>query len=344
MKKTKIAIVVPTIREESIKKFIDEWEIDKCANSSDFNIHLFIVEDNPTKQFNIYGINVTHLSHEHIEKEFPYPEIIGRKTDAVRIFGFWKAWKEGFDYILTLDDDCYPNRPQYKPLIELINYHLDNFKKPVSNPALFKTLNKGFARGTPSFIKNKCPVGLSIGLWTGVPDIDGKTQLFYDQEELPYPSGRLANEVVPKNQLIPICGMHLFFPIEYVKYIYYFPTLNTYYRWADIWMGFCIKKIFDAKGIAIKYGPGTIYHSRASNAQRNFELESTNNGYEVNDKLAKCMIETQLQQDDIISYIDDLFQTLEYFGESNNLDYFKKIADMYEKWYYLFERNTINSR
>ena len=40
----KTAIIVPTIREESIKKFLDRWSFDE-------NTRLLIVEDNPKKTF-----------------------------------------------------------------------------------------------------------------------------------------------------------------------------------------------------------------------------------------------------------------------------------------------------
>src|SRR3990167_5720103 len=110
----KVAIVVPTIREHSIKKFIEEWGIEDLSE----NTALIVVEDNSTKTFKLPD-NVYHFSHEDIDKEFPNPEIIPRKTSSVRMFGFWKAKQMGFQFILTLDDDCYPN-DMYQELESLI--------------------------------------------------------------------------------------------------------------------------------------------------------------------------------------------------------------------------------
>ena len=318
MKTTKTAIIVPSIREHSIQQFVEEWNIDDCDDYT-----LFVIEDNPTKTFK-FPEYVRHYSHENIDAEFPCPEIIGRKTDAVRIFGFWKAWQEGYDYILTLDDDCYPNEKSIYPMQDLIEKHKKMSK--INNPKLFNTMSRGFARGVPSYLKEKVKVGLSVGGWTNVPDIDGKTQLFLEKENLNFPAGKTKPEIISYGQLFAMSGMHVFFPIENVKYMYYFPHLDTYYRWADIWLGFCLKKLFDAQNIAIVNGAGLIKHSRASNAQKNFDLESTNYGYQMNDKFAAILHESKVNQ------FDDLLFILKGISP-----YFEKIAVNYGKWHNLFE-------
>lgn len=66
--KKKIIIVVPTIRENSISRFIDEWS-NEFFNSKKFNVTLMIIEDNPKKTFSINNKKnkIIHYSWEEID-------------------------------------------------------------------------------------------------------------------------------------------------------------------------------------------------------------------------------------------------------------------------------------
>jgi len=65
----KIAVVLATIREASLKRFIDEWR-DEFTRE---HIHVIIVEDNPHKQFSIDAAKekfaITHYCWEDIKKD-----------------------------------------------------------------------------------------------------------------------------------------------------------------------------------------------------------------------------------------------------------------------------------
>ena len=69
MKKIKTIIVVPTIREASIKRFLEEWDKELFGDKR-FFVHLFIVEDNPTKTFRISlkKRRITHYSWDNDTK------------------------------------------------------------------------------------------------------------------------------------------------------------------------------------------------------------------------------------------------------------------------------------
>ena len=112
-----ICLVIPTIRENSFNDFVVRWRDIGLFDIVD----LLVMEDNPTKTFkmpNIFDKNGQtwpegaanyHVSWEDIGKELGDLEwIIPRRSDTVRSFAYWKAWKLGYKHILTLDDDCYP--------------------------------------------------------------------------------------------------------------------------------------------------------------------------------------------------------------------------------------------
>jgi hypothetical protein len=155
---------------------------------------------------------------------------------------------------------------------------------------------------------------LSHGVWDGIPDFDGETQLRLQSDEgllstLPYYVGP-----VPKGVLFPLCGMNVMVRREALPYFYFAPMgkdagpaeakpvceacggitgradmvcldcgkpytsvrnleVPTLHRFADIWMGIFLKRQFDALGWACYTGASTVYHSRASDAQKNFEQE-----------------------------------------------------------------------
>jgi hypothetical protein len=98
---TDIAIVVPTIRETCIKRWLTEWQ--GHLNTA----QIYVVEDNPESTFDIK--DCVHYSWKDIEKELGSESwIIPRRTSAIKAYGFLKAYQDGADIIWTLDDDCYP--------------------------------------------------------------------------------------------------------------------------------------------------------------------------------------------------------------------------------------------
>src|SRR5687768_5769227 len=86
----KVVIVVPTIRENNIKDFLQAWdhEFRSCT--------LVIVEDNAERTFDLGSRrNVEHYCHQDIDKDLGQAAwIIPRKTDCVRSYGYFKAWQK----------------------------------------------------------------------------------------------------------------------------------------------------------------------------------------------------------------------------------------------------------
>jgi hypothetical protein len=91
-----------------------------------------------------------------------------------------------------------------------------------------------------------------------------------------------------------MCGMNLAFRPEALPLAYYLPMGQgqPYHRFADIWCGWILKKVCDHLGWSVRSGTPFVFHSRASNAARNAELES--HGLETNDRLWRLVHDTEL--------------------------------------------------
>lgn len=282
----RLAIVVPTIRENCIRDFLAQWknEFDTWPNRA-----IFVVEDNPTKTFRMRDKSITHLAWDDIDRELgQHSWIIPRRTDCVRSFGYYKAFTDGADIIITLDDDCYPLGAE--PY--LIQTFVNNLNGTAHNRWL-NTLHGRLAGYTaPLFPRGypytRVPVVLSHGLWAHIPDLDGKTQLANPDlhiEITHYPASP-----VPHGSFFPMCGMNLAFRREILPALYFLLMGQDrdgkrwgYDRFGDIWAGVFAKKIIDHLNYTVLTGQPVIHHSRASRAEHNAILETP--GLEVNEWL-----------------------------------------------------------
>jgi Reversibly glycosylated polypeptide len=272
-----ITVVVPTIRRECIRKWLDEWADDLG------DARVIIVEDNPTRSFDIKGVE--HYAHEDINSDLrEHAWIIPRKTSAVRSYGFLKALEGPCDAIWTLDDDCYPeegHKDQYMRLLE------ENFKQPVVandvHNGWWNTIPEQdyptYPRGYPYEIRDKDRmVAVHHGLWSNIPDLDGITQMSNPDFRLP-PAVEI--DVVPENALFPMCIMNVAFLREMTGCMYQMlmgvdkdGDRWGFDRFEDIWCGLFMKRIADHLELAVTSGSPGVHHSRASDAQKNAKLEA----------------------------------------------------------------------
>ena len=160
------ALVVPSIREESFARFIKEWHPTGLFDRVD----LILMEDNPTRTFPTPSDANLHLSWEDIDAYNGWSHIIPRRSDTVRSFAYWCAFESGYEYLMTLDDDCYPN-PDYKTPDLTHKQMLNNRTK------WFSTLNSVRPRGIPYYNVGEMKGYINHGIWTGVLDYDAPQQL-----------------------------------------------------------------------------------------------------------------------------------------------------------------------
>lgn len=284
------ALVVPSIRAESFQRFLREW-----APTGIFDrVDLILVEDNPERTFDTANVAQRHYSWKEIDQH-EWSWIIPRRSDTVRSFGYWAAYQQGYEYLMTLDDDCYPSAGY-----EQLDLH---HKSMMVRTKWFNTLNNVRPRGVPYFNTGERKVHINHGIWQGVLDYDAPQQLVDPVPEV-YTHD---NRIVPHGAYHPFCGMNAMWRREAMVLSYHllmgrrvgdtdaggcppgcgdFDVLTSleqlpFDRFGDIWCGIIQKKVCDHLGWVVSTGTPYIHHDRASNPFTNLRKEA--NGIEVNE-------------------------------------------------------------
>lgn len=253
-----IAVVVPTIRPESMKTFMEAWQpfFDK------HDVEFVKVED---------GENPT-VYHGAKPLVWPADILMGEHADCltnfnagIRNLGFAYIAKflPEVEYIITLDDD-------EVPIGDPIQDHLDalNSRVPVS---WISTAVDDYTRGFPYGIREEAEVVLSHGVWEGVADWDAPTQLVKGSHR----PIEFYRGPVPKGVYFPVCSMNLAFKRCMLPYIYQAPWALGIKRFDDILAGVEMKREIDKHGWAAVTGYARVHHERASNVFTNLENEAT---------------------------------------------------------------------
>ena len=303
-----IALVIPTIRENCFRDLVARWGpmglFDECD--------LILMEDNPVKTFDLdkvitpaVGVKSrhTHLDWTDIKRHLKDEEwIVPRRSDTVRSFAYWYAWREGYKYILTLDDDCYPpsmvnDGYEYRDAKQFVDSHINAMN---GKTKWFNTLNSVKPRGIPFYERGRRDdIIVNHGLWTNVIDYDAPTQLVDPKPE----EFSFDNKVIPHGSFFPMCGMNVMWKAKYTVLMYHLlmgqevtgevdvslPNISNdivqplpFDRFGDIWCGILMKKCADILGKSVTTGTPYIRHERASNPFTNLKKEAP--GLEVNEK------------------------------------------------------------
>lgn len=318
-------IVVPTIRESCIRSFLEQW---KRGFSG---AEIVVVEDNPTKTFELGDHdNVTHVSWDDVERELGDSAwIVPRRTDCVRSFGYYLAWKRDPEMIVTLDDDCYPLTEGGEGFLET---HWDRLRTTGSDGAWHESGAGVKTRGIPYFeTQRRWPVALNHGMWTRVPDYDAPTQLL----EARFPHAfSFDDRTIPAGKYFPLCGMNVAFRPEVVPAFYFLLMGKNYEydRFGDIWAGVIVKKICDHLGRAVRSGEPAVDHQRASNVFANLRKEAP--GLEVNETLWRVVDSTILTG---TSFRECYAEVARALGRQENASpYFQKLSSAMLEWTQLF--------
>ena len=333
----KIGIMIPTIRNELFREWIDAWkpQFDKYKK----DITLYVMEDHATKEIKIprQKYKVKHFCWKDIEKWEAEGRgrkgIIPRQCDSVRSFGFLQAYNDGMQYFITLDDDCFPTEE------DLITRYLAGFLN-VYNTGYYDVglefvIPTTYVRGYPFELRDQeNPVMIQYGGWDNVPDLDATTQFKLGDDAEGFGFKRAYN-VVPKYQAFTGCIMNCCWRREATPLMYQLlmGKNHTYTRWGDIWSGLIAKRCCDELNWSIAInGFACVEHKRASDPEVNFKQELS--GFMVNEELW----ETLLRIDTWGSEPKVVYRSIAYNLNTHSKD--KGIRDIgaaMQKWGDLFE-------
>ncbi len=249
-----IVIVVPSNRPDKLQEFLANWQELARAHQA----HIIVVEDGDNPRVRGYPLS-----------SFPdeWSDVIFNHNDGVRNLGFLyvlNTFRKDLGTIITLDDDVSP-----PPGTDPIQDHLDALTEKYSF-AWIPTCTPS-PRGMPYGVREQQDCWVSHGVWNGIYDYDAPTQLVRGN---PKPSFVVGG--IPKGYLFPCCGMNLAFNALALPYLYFAPMGPEVgvHRFADIWMGFRLKRELDRLGKGIVTGFSVVNHDKASNVFRNLEQEA----------------------------------------------------------------------
>lgn len=311
----KIGIVVA--QHMANLNFLLKWEEFKRRN-----VYMYICEDRQIKECILpKGFKGFIFDYQDIEKDLGKNSwIIPRKTSAIKSYGFYKAYEDKCDIIITIDSDCFPDGSSF------IESHLKNLKEKVTL-GWTKSTNV-YTRGFPYNIREKYPVVLSHGLWSNIPDLDAQTAL--KMPDLRFPKAD-AVHVIPQYNYFPLCGMNVAFKCE-IAPIMYFGLQGPDYpfdRFDDIWTGIFVKKILDRLNLAVTTGMPSVEHRKQSNVYANLRKEAP--GLIVNEKLWRKVHEIKLTRKTPADCYVELADKLLMDGE-----YWIKLKEAMKIWAKLF--------
>lgn len=250
------------------------------------------------------GFNVTFYTHDSVKAELGDDAwIIPARTSACRSFGYLKAWQRNPDMILTLDNDCYPDAKPGPYWVDMHAAALDGG----ATLDWVNTMGDLPARGFPYGIRGASRVALSHGLWSGVPDLDAPTSLHNPGLRL-LPAYR--NEVIPRWNFFPMCGMNLAWRSELTPAMYFglFGPDYGFDQYDDIWAGVLVKKVIDHLGLAVRSGTPSVQHRKQSNVYVNLRKQAP--GMAMNEEFWHAVRDIDLKGETVLDCYTDLIAKL----------------------------------
>jgi len=279
----KIAIVIPTIREIN-------YEYLKNIPKRD-NIHYIIIDDRGDIE-NLDLPNCEIFNRAKQEKILgDYIRCIPQKQPGCRNFGFWWAWKEGYDIVITTDDDVVVSRGWLEYYEEFLGkyqevLYLEGDKKffnPIS--LLLEEKDDIYMRGYPyeeryyskyNNYKKYRGIGKIIsigGLWDGVLDVNGLDKMagkqFVFDGVSPEPS------MIAYKGRFPISAMNWGSLGEFAPWMYHPPMQIEMTdglkvdRHGDIWGSYIFESLASLyPDLLVVTGLPMVHHLKKGNLER----------------------------------------------------------------------------
>jgi hypothetical protein len=198
------------------------------------------------------------LSRPKIEANLIHPDplLYGEKTSAIRQAGLDYAYLSGYDYVLTVDDDCV-----------LPDDWAESHRRALDSVVgrVWNTVPGAVIRGVPN--SHVLPVGISHGLWSGVLDYPAWYQLKANPGFVTTEDKGWSPIAAP----FPMCGMNVGFRREVLPAVYF---QHKFLRHDDIFAGWFAQKVLGDFNFGFMNGSAVVRHERASNATANLAKET----------------------------------------------------------------------
>ena len=224
------AVVVPWVSSEQLARFLTNW--------------------------NVKDPNAKWLVAEHDSER--------TGSGATKNRGIARALSMGFELVVVIDDDCYPQNLGVSDLMTLSDCHAAALRP--QNVQLFTQVTEPPSRGTPYSTRTaKLPVAASMGFWTEVGDYCAVRQLAFESEPMEHFTDPIHGSY------FPLCGMNLaFYPEEWEPWCRFIEVP----RYDDIWMGWLWQREAYRRGYCFNLGGPTVRHARQSNVWNNLRDEA----------------------------------------------------------------------
>ena len=273
----KAGIVITTINDcfKLIASLHDNLQFYGHAN----DVEIFIIPDVKTPRIANSGVKI-HVPTLDEQDKFIYslgvqPGFIKCNSDHRRNVGYLMALADGCDFVISLDDDNYPDSSYdffAHHSIVCENAYEDDWcstEKWVNVCDLLATESRyptRYARGFPYFARHKPPsnghwfgepiVRVNQGMWVGEPDYDAITWL-----AAPMKSEAVVGHItLGKESWSPINSQNTAVHRDLIP-AYYFARSA---RYGDIAQGYFVQAVAKKMGWAVRFGSPVVDHRRNS--------------------------------------------------------------------------------
>jgi Reversibly glycosylated polypeptide len=204
-------------------------------------------------------------------------DLIGRGSAALRNFGVWWAWKQGYEYIINLDDDCWPENDRL--VGDYVNILSESHMMSVlsSSDSWVSTLHRPgktpwYPRGFPyeerfwhsqkvTHMAHALPA-VHVGLWQGTLDLNAVDKESYSGHDF-----ELVRELYATKLFFPVCGMNFACHRDWAPFVYqipwtsFGPTLGLE-RYDDVIGGLFTIALARMEGATLSFGWPFVDHRK----------------------------------------------------------------------------------
>lgn len=278
VKMSKTTIVIPSNRD--LEGLVEWSETDLIKH------HVILIEDSPEKTMKLpKGYDITHYCWKEIEEDLKEKSwIISRGDSSIKSYGILKAFQEGADNIVCLDDDVVSNNPNFVLNHEqILSARILSSVNGTYNMVRKQGVPNTPQKGLPKYHEMEKPVVFSYGLWYGYLDVP--SQHIVDQGMVSGNNSNTIQEEIQDTMYASISGMNIGLKNEVVP-AYYQLLMGKEYglgKWGDVWSGLFMQKISHYLSKAILTGHPMVFHKHYGNANDNVEKEK--GGIELNELL-----------------------------------------------------------